>query len=164
MAATKKNVTVNKEEPKSAAKATVKAAEPKVEAPKVEEVKVEAPKTEEVKAEVKPAAEKKPAAKTAAKKPAAKKAAEKKPAEKRPVGRPAGSKSVSKKEVKSEITLQFSGKSFSQEELIKIAKDVWQYDLQQKAADLTSIELYVKPEENVAYYVMNKEFTGSFYL
>lgn len=158
MAATKKNVTVNKEEPKPVAKAVVKAAAPKVEAPKVEEVKVEAPKAEEVKAEVKPAAEKKTVAKTE------KKAAEKKPAEKRPVGRPATKTAASKKEVKSEITLQFSGKSFSQEELIKIAKDVWQYDLQQKAADLTSIELYVKPEENVAYYVMNKEFTGSFYL
>lgn len=178
MAATKKNVTVNKEEPKSAVKATVKtpvkaeapkaeapkAEAAKTEAPKAEAVKAEAPKSEEVKAEVKPTAEKKPAAKTAAKKPAAKKASEKKPAEKRPVGRPAGSKAASKKEVKSEITLQFSGKSFSQEELIKIAKDVWQYDLQQKAEDLTSVELYVKPEENVAYYVMNKEFTGSFYL
>lgn len=169
MAATKKNVTVNKEDPKSAVKATVKAEaskaeEVKAEAPKAEAVKAEAPKAEAVKAEVKPAAEKKPAVKAVAKKPVAKKASEKKPAEKRSVGRPAGSKNVPKKEVKSEITLQFSGKSFTQEELIKIAKDVWQYDLQQKAEDLTSVELYVKPEENVAYYVMNKEFTGSFYL
>ncbi|MBO5282060.1 MAG: hypothetical protein J6B43_02870 [Lachnospiraceae bacterium] len=164
MAATKKSVTVNQEESKSVAKATVKkvpvkaeapkAEEVKVEAPKAEEVKAEAPKAEKAKAEVKPAAVKKPAAKTAAKKPAEKKAAAK----------PAARTADTKKEVKSEITLQFSGKSFSQEELIKIAKDVWQYDLQQKAADLTSIELYVKPEENVAYYVMNKEFTGSFYL
>ncbi len=163
MAATKKNVTVNKEDPKSAAKATVKAPV-KAEAPKAEVARTEAPKAEAVKAEVKPAAEKKSAAKTAEKKPAAKKASEKKSAEKRPVGRPAGSKAASRKEVKSEITLQFSGKSFTQEDLIRIAKDVWQYDLQQKTEDLTSVELYVKPEENVAYYVMNKEFTGSFYL
>ena len=52
----------------------------------------------------------------------------------------------------------------SQEELLKIAKDVWKYDLKQKAADLTSVELYVKPEENMVYYVMNKEITGSFYI
>ena len=45
---------------------------------------------------------------------------------------------------------------------MKIAKDVWKYDLKQKAGDLTSVELYVKPEEQAVYYVMNGEFTGSF--
>ena len=69
-----------------------------------------------------------------------------------------------KAELKSEISVQFGGKSYSQEDLLKIAKDVWKYDLKQKAADLTSIELYVKPEENMVYYVMNKETTGSFYI
>ncbi|MDE5893685.1 MAG: DNA-binding protein, partial [Acetatifactor sp.] len=69
-----------------------------------------------------------------------------------------------KKELKTEISVQFDGKSYSQEDLVKIAKDVWKFDLNQKAADLTSIELYVKPEEHVAYYVMNKDFAGSFYL
>lgn len=143
MAPAKKNVTVNKEETKPA-KATVKKAPASVAAAKVEE-----PKAEEVKAEA-PKAEKKPAAK----KPAAK-AAEKKPATK---------KAAAKKELKSEITLQFDGKSYSQEDLVQIAKDVWKYDLNQKASDLTSIELYVKPEEHMAYYVMNKDFAGSFYL
>ena len=95
-----------------------------------------------VKAEVKkPAAKKETAKKETAKKPAAKKA-----------------------ELKSEISVQFGGKSYSQEDLLKIAKDVWKYDLKQKAADLTRIELYVKPEENMVYYVMNKETTGSFYI
>lgn len=158
MAPAKKNVTVNKEEVKPAAKATVKKAPAGVAAVKAEEPKVEEVKTEEVKVE-EPKAEKKPAAKAAEKKIAAKKpaakAAEKKTAEK---------KTVEKKELKSEITVQFGGKSYTQDELVQIAKDVWKYDLNQKVADLTSIELYVKPEENVAYYVMNKEFAGSFYL
>lgn len=158
MAPAKKNVTVNKEEVKPVAKATVKKAPAGVAAVNAEESKVEEAKTEEVMVE-ESKAEKKPAAKaaekkTAAKKPAAK-AAEKKPAEK---------KTVEKKELKSEITVQFGGKSYTQDELVQIAKDVWKYDLNQKVADLTSIELYVKPEENVAYYVMNKEFAGSFYL
>lgn len=69
-----------------------------------------------------------------------------------------------KAELTGTVHIQFDGKSYSQEELLKIAKDVWKYDLKQKAADLTSIELYVKPEESQAYYVMNKEFTGSFYI
>lgn len=148
MAPAKKNVTVNKEETKPA-KATVKKTPASVAAAKVEEPKTEEAKAEEVKAEA-PKAEKK----TAAKKPAAK-AAEKKPATK---------KAAAKKELKSEVTIQFDGKSYSQEDLVQIAKDVWKYDLNQKAGDLTSIELYVKPEEHMAYYVMNKDFAGSFYL
>ena len=60
------------------------------------------------------------------------------------------------------MTVQFAGKSYSQADLVKIAKDVWEYDLLQKPADLKSVELYVKPEESLVYYVMNKEITGSF--
>ena len=123
-------------------KKTVAPVAAKVEAPKAE-VKKAAPTTP-VKTETKTAvkeAEKAPVAKAEAKKPVAKKT-----------------------ELKSEISVQFGGKSYSQEELLKIAKDVWKYDLKQKAADLTSVELYVKPEENMVYYVMNKEITGSFYI
>ena len=142
----------------------------KVEAPKAE-VKKAAPTTP-VKTETKTAvkeAEKAPVAKAEekapvkaeAKKPAAKKeTAKKETAKKAPAKKPAAKKA----ELKSEISVQFGGKSYSQEDLLKIAKDVWKYDLKQKAADLTSIELYVKPEENMVYYVMNNETTGSFYI
>ena len=138
----------------------------KVEAPKAE-VKKAAPTTP-VKTETKTAAkeaEKAPVAKAEVKaevkKPAAKKeTAKKETAKKAPAKKPAAKKA----ELKSEISVQFGGKSYSQEDLLKIAKDVWKYDLKQKAADLTSVELYVKPEENMVYYVMNKETTGSFYI
>ena len=69
---------------------------------------------------------------------------------------------VKKADQKIGMHVQFSGKSYSQEELVKIAQDVWKYDLKQKVRSLASIELYVKPEENLVYYVMNQEFTGSF--
>ena len=62
------------------------------------------------------------------------------------------------------MCIQFSGKSYSEEDLVKMAKDVWKFDLKQKLADLTSVELYVKPEENTVYYVMNKDYAGSFYI
>ena len=76
-----------------------------------------------------------------------------------------GRKATAKKaELKSELHLQFGGNSYTQDELVKIAKDVWKYDLKQKVGDLASVELYVKPEEHAVYYVMNKEFTGSFYI
>jgi len=122
-----------------------------------EDVKAEAPAKK--KPGRKPAAEKTAAAKAPAKKPGRKPAAKKTTAaaaEKKPAGR--------KPALKSDITIQYGSKSFTEDELVKIAKDVWQYDLNQKPADLTSLELYVKPEESMAYYVMNKKFTGSFYL
>ena len=142
----------------------------KVDAPKAE-LKKAAPTTPfktETKTAVKEAekapvakAEVKAPVKAEVKKPAAKKeTAKKETAKKAPAKKPAAKKA----ELKSEISVQFGGKSYSQEDLLKIAKDVWKYDLKQKAADLTSIELYVKPEENMVYYVMNKETTGSFYI
>ena len=152
-------------------KKTVAPVAAKVEAPKAE-VKKAAPTTpvktetkaavkEAEKAPVAKAEEKAPAAKAEVKKPAAKKETVKKaPAKKAPAKKSAAKKA----ELKSEISVQFGGRSYSQEDLMKIAKDVWKYDLKQKAADLTSVELYVKPEENMVYYVMNKEITGSFYI
>ena len=58
--------------------------------------------------------------------------------------------------------LQFDGKSYTNDDLIKIAKDVWKYDLGNKPADFKTVDLYVKPEESRAYYVINGEITGSF--
>ena len=122
---------------------------------------VAAAKVEAPKAEVKKAAPTTPV-KTETK--TAVKEAEKAPVAKAEVKAPAKKPAAKKAELKSEISVQFGGKSYSQEELLKIAKDVWKYDLKQKAADLTSVELYVKPEESMVYYVMNKETTGSFYI
>lgn len=129
-------------------------------------VKTTAPKTEEkaaVKTVVKPEEKKAAAAEEA---PAAKAEAAKKGTGKRgPAKKTAAKKTAGKKaELKTSVCLQFSGKSYSEEDLVKMARDVWKYDLKQKLGDLESIELYVKPEENTAYYVMNKDFAGSFYI
>lgn len=116
---------------------------------------VAAPKAEEKKEAAPKAVAKKP---VAVKAEPAKKAAEKKPAAKKP----AAKKTVKKADQKNVLHIQFSGKSYSQDELVKMAQDVWKYDLKQKVRELASIELYVKPEENKVYYVMNQEFTGDF--
>ena len=148
----------------AAAKTTVsKVEEPKTEVKTTELKKAETPttpvKTEEAKKEVK--TENVKTAEKAAKKTAAKTAKKTaaKTAEKKTTAKTASAK---KAELKSQVCVQFDGKSYTEEELVKIAKDVWQYDLKQKAGDLTSVELYVKPEESMVYYVMNKEVAGSF--
>ncbi len=74
----------------------------------------------------------------------------------------APAKKAAKKEVKAEISVQYAGKSYSNEDLMQIAKDVWRFDLKQKVTDLVSVELYVKPEENMVYYVFNGTESGSF--
>ena len=139
--------------------ATDKKASTKVEAPKTAAVKkaVDTAPVETAAVEKKETAKRGPAKKEAA----AKKETEKKPAAKKTTTRRTSAK---KTELKNEIHIQYSGKTYSQEELTKMARDVWKYDLKQKVGDLTSIELYVKPEENIVYYVMNKDFTGSFYI
>ena len=71
-------------------------------------------------------------------------------------------KTVKKADQKIAVHVQFAGKSYSQEDLIKMAQDVWKYDLKQKVRELATVDLYVKPEENKVYYVMNQEFTGDF--
>lgn len=124
------------------------------------EVKAAEVKAPVVKAEVKKEAVKKtPAAKKAPvkKAPAAKKETVKKETVKKA---PAAKKPV----VKEEVNFQFSGKSYTSDDLIRITRDVWKYDLNGKEEDVKSIELYVKPEENTAYYVINGDVTGSFFI
>ncbi len=136
----------------------VETAPAKVEAPAKKEVaKKEAPAKKE--AAKKAAPVKKEAAKKAApvKKEAAKKAA---PAKKEVAKKEAPAKKAAAK--KEAIYVQFAGKSYSNEELLKIAKDVWVYDMGQKVADMKSVEIYVKPEESMAYFVVNGTENGSF--
>ncbi|MDE6388157.1 MAG: DNA-binding protein [Lachnospiraceae bacterium] len=133
------------EEVKTTAAAPVAKAEPVIE-----------PKKAEVKAETKKTVKKTTAKKTPAKKEAA---AKKTTAKKETVKKEAPAKKAAVKET---VHLQFAGRSYTTEDLVKIAKDVWKYDLNQKVGDFKSVELYVKPEENVVYYVINGDVTGSF--
>ena len=129
----------------AAAKPVAKAvAATKPVAAKVEEKKVETKKTVEEKKAA-------PAKKAAApKKETAKKAA------------PVKKETTVKEATKVSVNLQFAGKEYKAEDFEKMAKDVWQYDLGKKVADLKSVDLYVKPEENKVYYVMNGDVTGDF--
>ena len=133
MAETKKTMT---EEVKAAPKATVK--------------KTVAKKAETKAAETKAAAPKKAAAKTTTAKTTAAKAATKKTTAKKAAA------------VKETVSIQFAGKEYTTEQLVKIAKDIWEFDLKKDPADFAEVQLYVKPEEAKAYYVINGTETGSF--
>ena len=154
MAETKKTVNVT-----AAAKAVAaQAADTKTEdikttpAASAAEVKKEEPKKTTKKATAK---------KTTAKKAPAKKAAAAKKTTTKTTTK-AAKTPAKKAAVKETLHVQFAGKSYTTDELVKIAKDVWKYDLKQKAGDFKSVELYVKPEENAVYYVINGDVTGKF--
>lgn len=65
---------------------------------------------------------------------------------------------------KKDIILQYGDKSVSYDEILQNAKNVWAYDLNNKVSDIKSMELYIKPEEDRVYYVINDKEAGSFIL
>ena len=122
--------------------------------------KEEQPLTTEVVGAKKKSPKKKKAVEEKKAVPAKKAAAPKKETAKKAA--PAKKEATVKAATKVSVNLQFAGKEYKAEDFEKMAKDVWQYDLGNKAADLKSVDLYVKPEENKVYYVMNGDVTGDF--
>ena len=146
---------------KTTAKVVAKAA-PAVKAAeeKKPEVKAAAPVKE---AEAKKAA---PAAKAEKKAPAKKAPAKKAEVKKAASAAKEEKKAPVKKAAKVEETVnfQFSDKSYTPDDLMKIFKDVWKYDMNGREEDIRNVELYVKPEENTTYFVVNGSITGSFFI
>ena len=96
-------------------------------------------KTEEVKKET--AATAAPAKKAPAKRAAAKKTAAAKPAA-----------------VKETVYIQFAGAEYNLDDIKANAKKAWAEETGKKESDVKEIQIYVKPEEHAAYYVINGEF------
>ena len=140
MAEVKKNVV-------APAATEVKKEEVKKEAPKAE-VKKEAPKKEAPKKAVvkKAEAKKAPAKKEAPKKEAPKKAAAKKAPAK-------------KAEVKETFAVQFAGKDYASDVIVKLVKDA--YKATKNKAAIKTLNVYVNTDDSRAYYVINDEFHGS---
>ncbi len=137
-----------------------------IKTPVVAEAKIaEAPKA--TVAAKKPAAKKpavKKAAATTAKKPAVKKAEPKKaaapatkkaPAKKAAAKKPAAKKEVAQATLKTNIVLQYADKNVTYDTLVENAENVYQYDMGKNVADIKKLDLYVKPEENTVYFVVN---------
>lgn len=127
-----------------------KSAETVVPAAAPVEAKAAAP---EVKAPVEAKAEVKTEAEKEEKKPAAKKAPAKKeeaPAEK-------AVKKAPKKDT-AKLFIEFGGNKFAADEIVEKCKAAYKADNSRK--QVRSIEVYVKPEDNKAYYVVNGKADG----
>ena len=110
---------------------------------KIEEVKATAPVVkEEVKA---PVVKEAAPAKKAEKKPAAKKEAVKKDAV---------------KESKTQYFIQYADKELTPEVIESKVKAAWMEETGKKESSIKSVKIYIKPEENAAYYVINDNNLG----
>ena len=58
--------------------------------------------------------------------------------------------------VNTKIELQFGDKALNEEQLVSMAKEAY------GKKDINNLDIYVKPEEGKAYYVVNNDITGSF--
>lgn len=63
--------------------------------------------------------------------------------------------------MKATFYVEYYGKQIDESSLIKDAKAIWTGS-GRKLSELASLELYIKPEENMAYYVFNGDERGSF--
>lgn len=126
-------------------------------APAATEVKKEEVKKEAPKAEVKKEAPKKEAPKKAeVKKAEAKKAPAKKEAPKKAAAKKAPAK---KAEVKETFAVQFAGKDYASDVIVKLVKDA--YKATKNKAAIKTLNVYVNTDDSRAYYVINDEFHGS---
>jgi glucan-binding YG repeat protein len=121
-------------------------------APAATEVKKEEVKKEAPKAEVKKEAPKKEAPKKAE----AKKAPAKKEAPKKAAAKKAPAK---KAEVKETFAVQFAGKDYASDVIVKLVKDA--YKATKNKAAIKTLNVYVNTDDSRAYYVINDEFHGS---
>lgn len=62
--------------------------------------------------------------------------------------------------VKETVYLQYLGKEINKEDLTNQVKEIWTGELGRKASELKTLALYLKPEENAAYYVINDDVSG----
>ena len=90
---------------------------------------------------------------------------EKAPAKKAEAPKKAASKAAAKttktakETVSQNVYLQFDGKEVKTEELVEQVKAIWTGE-GHRASSIKSLEVYVKPEDAAAYYVINGKDTG----
>lgn len=65
--------------------------------------------------------------------------------------------------MKSTIYVEYQEKQLNETDLVKKAKKVWT-ESGKKVSELISLQVYVKPEENMAYCVFNEDTKGEFSL
>ena len=72
----------------------------------------------------------------------------------------AAKKTTKRTELKTEFCLQFGEKEYTDKEVLKLVKTVWTKEMKRKVGEMKKVQIYLKPEESAAYFVINGEVTG----
>lgn len=73
---------------------------------------------------------------------------------KKETAKKAPAKRTTAKDIKTSVVVQFAGKEVTEKDLIAAVKKAYTKK-GNKVGDIKTIEIYVKPEESAAYYVVN---------
>ena len=73
---------------------------------------------------------------------------------KKETAKKAPAKRTTAKDIKTSVVVQFAGKEVAEKDLIAAVKKAYTKK-GNKVGDIKTIEIYVKPEESAAYYVVN---------
>lgn len=107
-------------------------------------------------------------AKTTAAKPAAKKATTKKATTTTTAAKKTTTtKKTTKKAataIETKVAVQFSNKEVYTDSLLEQVKNDWVEKFEGKLEDIKTIELYIKPEEGKAYFVVNGLANGNYFI
>jgi len=60
----------------------------------------------------------------------------------------------------SAVFVQYMGKEIVCKDVVAAVKEIWTKEMGNKESDLKDIKVYIKPEDNGAYYVLNGDITG----
>ena len=63
--------------------------------------------------------------------------------------------------MKCQVVLEYAGRQVCEKEVIDYVKSIW-LEAGNKVKDIKTMDVYLKPEENMIYYVINETETGSF--
>lgn len=63
--------------------------------------------------------------------------------------------------MKSSLFLEHQGKQYDDKTILNKAKEIW-INSGNKLKDIKTLNLYIKPEENAIYYVINDNTSGQF--
>lgn len=63
--------------------------------------------------------------------------------------------------MKTQIFIQHNGTQLGNKEICDQVKNLW-VEAGNKIKEITSLNIFIKPEDNMIYYVVNENFTGGF--
>ena len=61
-----------------------------------------------------------------------------------------------------EVYVQFNDKEVNMKAVLDRVEEIWTKDMENKAEDMKEVKVYLKIEDNAAYFVINGDITGSF--